>query len=144
MKVVVQRVKWAKVSIDGELHSQIAQGLLAYVCLEKDDSTETLKKAVDKIVKLRIFEDEAGKMNKNIVDINGEVLSVSQFTLSWDGKKGNRPSFENAMSPKNAQLNYSIFNKFLSEHIKVETGRFAADMKVESLNDGPVTFHLDF
>ena len=144
MKIVVQRVKFAKVTIDEQLHSSIKKGLLVYVCLEKLDTTETLKKAVDKLIKLRIFEDENGKMNKNIKDIQGEIMSVSQFTLSWDGKKGNRPSFENAMSPKEAQLNYSLFNKFLSEHIKVQTGRFAADMKIESLNDGPVTFHLDF
>lgn len=144
MKIVVQRVSWAQVTIDGELHSRIEQGLLLLVCLEKGDGTETLKKAIDKITKLRIFEDENGKMNKNILDIHGSVMSVSQFTLSWDGKKGNRPSFENAMPPKEAQLNYSIFNKLLAEHVTVQTGRFAADMKVESLNDGPVTFHLDF
>jgi D-tyrosyl-tRNA(Tyr) deacylase len=144
MKIVVQRVKCAKVHIDNKLHSEIPYGLLLLVCLENGDTVETLKKAVDKILKLRIFEDENGKMNKDIIDIKGEVMSVSQFTLSWDGKKGNRPSFENAMSPKEAQLNYSIFNKYLAEKVSVKTGKFAASMEVESINDGPVTFHLDF
>lgn len=144
MKIVVQRVSWAQVKIEGSLHSKIDQGLLLLICLEKGDDTQVIKKAIDKIIKLRIFEDDQGKMNKNIVDIQGSVMSVSQFTLSWDGKKGNRPSFENAMPPKEAQLNYSIFNKLLSDHVGVQTGKFAADMKVESLNDGPVTFHLSF
>ena len=144
MKLVIQRVKHAKVHIDNKVHSQINQGLLIFVCLEKGDKAETLKKAVDKVLKLRIFEDENGKMNKNIIDINGSILSVSQFTLSWDGKKGNRPSFENAMPPKEAQLNYSLFNKFLSESVTIETGKFGADMDIEAVNNGPVTFHLDF
>jgi len=144
MKIVVQRVKYAKVHIENQLHSEINQGLLLLVCLEKGDDAQTLEKASDKILKLRIFEDEKQKMNKSIIDIQGEILSISQFTLSWDGKKGNRPSFENAMEPKQAQLNYSIFNKLLSDKIMLKTGRFAADMQIESINDGPVTFHLDF
>jgi D-tyrosyl-tRNA(Tyr) deacylase len=144
MKIVVQRVKFARVYIDEKLYSEIPYGILLLVCLENGDNVEVIKKAVDKILKLRIFEDDNGKMNKDILDIQGEILSISQFTLSWDGKKGNRPSFENAMSPKEAQLNYSIFNKLLAEKVKIKTGKFAADMKVESINDGPVTFHLDF
>lgn len=144
MKIVVQRVKHAKVHIDNKVYSEIGYGFLLLVCLENGDSIDTIKKAVDKVLKLRIFEDSEGKMNKDITQINGQVMSVSQFTLSWDGKKGNRPSFESAMSPKEAQLNYSIFNKILSETIDVKTGKFAANMQVESINDGPVTFHLDF
>jgi D-tyrosyl-tRNA(Tyr) deacylase len=144
MKIVVQRVKHAKVHIDNKVYSEISYGFLLLVCLENGDSVETIKKAVEKVLKLRIFEDDEGKMNKDITQINGEVMSVSQFTLSWDGKKGNRPSFENAMKPKEARLNYSIFNKILSETINVKTGKFAANMQIESINDGPVTFHLDF
>jgi D-tyrosyl-tRNA(Tyr) deacylase len=145
MKVVIQRVKNAKVEVEGEITGEISKGLLLLVCLEKGDDQSTIEKACKKILALRIFEDENGKMNQNVQQIGGEILSVSQFTLSWDGRKGNRPSFENSMAPDMARLNYALFNKYLRDQgVSVAEGRFAASMQVSLLNDGPVTFHLDF
>lgn len=145
MKIVIQRVKHAKVEVEGEITGKISKGLLLLVCLENGDDQTTIAKACKKILALRIFEDQDGKMNQNIQQVGGEILSVSQFTLSWDGKKGNRPSFENSMSPDMARLNYALFNKNLRDQgINVSEGRFAATMQVSLLNDGPVTFHLDF
>lgn len=145
MKVVIQRVLEAEVKIDGEISGKIGQGLLLYVCLESDDTIESVEMASDKIFKLRIFEDEKGKMNKNIQDAQGSILSISQFTLSWDGKKGHRPSFDRSMAPSKAKDFYEKFNQSLVEKgVSVETGRFGTDMKVSSINDGPVTFHLNF
>lgn len=145
MKIIVQRVLEAKVEIEEEITGQIERGYLLYVCLEENDTNETIQTAVDKISKLRINEDENAKMNLNISQIDGSILSISQFTLSWDGKKGHRPSFEKSMKPAQAKLMYHLFNKeFEKRGIKVETGRFGADMKVSSINDGPVTFHLNF
>lgn len=145
MKIVIQRVKHAKVEVEGEITGEISKGLLLLVCLENGDDQTTISKACKKILALRIFEDQDGKMNQNIQQVGGEILSVSQFTLSWDGKKGNRPSFENSMSPDMARLNYALFNKNLRDQgINVSEGRFAATMQVSLLNDGPVTFHLDF
>ena len=115
MKIVVQRVKDAKVEVEGEITGKIEAGLLLLVCLEKGDNIETIEKAYKKVLALRIFEDEDGKMNKNIQDMGGSILSISQFTLSWDGKKGNRPSFENSMVPDQARLNFAIFNKKLRD-----------------------------
>lgn len=145
MKIVVQRSAQSSVEVDGNIKGSIKGGLLLLVCLEKGDTEETLSQATQKISKLRIFEDDKGKMNLNIVDAGGEVLSISQFTLSWDGKKGHRPSFDESMEPRQARLMYEIFNKKLRDFgLKVETGVFGADMKVSSVNDGPVTFHLSF
>jgi D-aminoacyl-tRNA deacylase len=145
MKVVVQRVNQARVIVDERILGEIKHGYLLLVCMEKGDSAETITKACKKIVGLRIFEDENAKMNKNLEQVGGEILSISQFTLSWDGSKGNRPSFENSMPPEQARLLYSMFNKQLRDHgINVATGKFAASMQVELTNNGPVTFSLEF
>lgn len=145
MKVVAQRVKHAKVEVEKQVTGEIKKGLLLYVCFEQEDSLTQVQEAAQKVSKLRIFEDEKGKMNLNLSQAGGAILSISQFTLSWDGKKGHRPSFDRSMPPTQAKSMYEIFNKNLMElGLKVETGIFGADMQVYSVNDGPVTFHLPF
>lgn len=145
MKLVVQRVQDSKVSVDEEVVGEIRTGLLLLVCFEQGDSDETLQKAVDKIVKLRIFDDENGKMNLDVTQVKGEILSVSQFTLSWDGSGGHRPSFEKSMAPQEARLKYALFNRELrARGLNVQEGKFGAFMKVSLVNDGPVTFILQF
>lgn len=145
MKVVIQRVSQAQVNIDNRIHNQISHGLLLFVCLEQKDNQATINKAAEKIARLRIFNDDKGLMNLSINDIQGEVLSISQFTLSWEGTKGHRPSFDKSMAPMEARLFYELFNKELvKRQCRVKTGVFGADMKIISTNDGPVTFHLSF
>jgi D-tyrosyl-tRNA(Tyr) deacylase len=145
MKIVIQRVQEASVSVDAEVIGSIKVGLLLLVCFEQGDTDEGLSKAVDKISKLRIFDDPDGKMNLDIGSIKGEILSVSQFTLSWDGSGGHRPSFEKSMPPQEARLKYALFNRELRQKgIPVKEGRFGAFMKVSLINDGPVTFLLEF
>lgn len=145
MKVVVQRVQEASVSVDQEVVGAIKHGLLLLVCFEQGDPEDALQRAVEKIIRLRIFDDENGKMNLDIQAIKGEILSVSQFTLSWDGSGGHRPSFEKSMAPAEARLRYALFNRELrSRGIEVKEGKFGAFMKVSLVNDGPVTFNLQF
>ncbi len=145
MKIVVQRVQEASVTVDNEIIGSIQAGLLLLVCFEMDDDESCIPKAVDKIMKLRIFDDETGKMNFNIEQIKGEILSVSQFTLSWDGSGGHRPSFERSMIPQEARLKYALFNRELrSKGANVKEGTFGAFMKVQLVNDGPVSFILNF
>lgn len=144
MKVLVQKVSQAQVLVDEEVVASIKKGLLLFVCFEINDTQETLEKAVNKILQLRIFEDDQHKMNLSISQVKASILSVSQFTLSWDGVKGHRPSFSKSMSPELAKIKFKLFNDLLRKEIQVETGIFGADMKVNSTNDGPVTFHLDF
>lgn len=145
MKIVVQRVQEASVTVDGEIIGAISNGLLLLVCFEQGDNDESLNKAIDKITKLRIFDDGDGKMNLDIQAVNGEVLSVSQFTLSWDGSGGHRPSFEKSMPPQEARLKYALFNRELKARgLRVQEGKFGAFMKVSLVNDGPVTFLLQF
>lgn len=145
MKIVVQRVQESQVSVDQEVVGGITNGLLLLVCFEQGDSDETLQKAVEKVLKLRIFDDENGKMNLDITQVKGEILSVSQFTLSWDGSGGHRPSFEKSMAPQEARLKYALFNRELrSRGLNVQEGKFGAFMKVSLVNDGPVTFILQF
>ena len=145
MKVVVQRVQEASVSVDSEVIGSINVGLLLLVCFEQGDTDEVLSKAVDKISKLRIFDDTDGKMNLDIQSIKGEILSVSQFTLSWDGSGGHRPSFEKSMPPQEARLKYALFNRELrNKGTIVKEGRFGAFMMVSLFNVGPVTFILEF
>jgi len=143
MKAVIQRVKKASVTINNELYSEIGQGILILLGVEKDDTLEQAKFLADKIVNLRIFEDENEKMNLSLLDIKGEILVVSQFTLAADCKKGKKPSFDNAAKPDTAIPLYEKFVEFLENHnIPVKTGQFGAMMNVGLINDGPVTFIL--
>lgn len=145
MRIIVQRVLSASVKVHGELQGSISAGYLLYVCIEKGDTEKTIENAAKKILDLRVNEDDQKKMNLNISQTNGELLSISQFTLSWDGQKGNRPSFEKSMPPVKAQELYNLWNLKLRESdLKVQEGIFGADMKVESINDGPVTFIFNF
>ena len=144
MKVVLQRVKHASVTIDGVVHGKINQGYLLLVGITDGDTEAEAKKIADKVVDLRIFEDENGKMNLGIEQVQGDILSISQFTLYADCKKGRRPSFTKAARPEISNPLYERLNDFLRDRgMHVETGIFGADMKVELLNDGPVTIVLD-
>lgn len=141
---LIQRVKKASVTIDDELFSSINAGILVLYGVEKGDEKEKAEKIADKISKLRIFEDENGKMNKSIKDISGEVLVVSQFTLAGNCAKGTRPSFDRAELPEKANEMYEYFIKQLQDKgLPVKTGVFGAMMDVELINDGPVTFILN-
>lgn len=144
MKCLIQRVKRASVTIDGEVYSKINQGILALLGVEKNDTIEQAEKLAEKIAKLRIFQDEDGKMNKSLVDINGEILIVSQFTLCGDCKKGTRPSFDKSEKPEIANKLYEEFvTIFKNAKIPTATGKFGAMMEIELINDGPVTFMLE-
>lgn len=140
---VLQRVQEARVEVDGEVIGQIGQGLLALVCAEKGDTEAEADKLLAKMLKLRIFQDEAGKMNKSVQDVAGGLLIVSQFTLAADTSGGNRPSFTNAAPPAEGERLYNyVVAQARAAHPVVATGRFAADMKVYLMNDGPVTIPL--
>ena len=143
MKVVVQRSKKSKVTINNKVNGSINKGYVLLVGFTHGDTTDIVDKMINKILNLRIFEDENNKMNLSIKDIDGSILSISQFTLYADSKKGNRPSFINAMKPDEASKLYDYFNQELSKYIEVNTGIFGSDMKVEIYNDGPVTIILD-
>ena len=145
MKLVVQRVKKSNLKIKNKLYSSINAGMVILIGISKNDNYEMAKELANKIIKLRIFNDDNGKMNKNITEIKGEVLVVSQFTLYANTNKGNRPSFVNAAKP---ELAISLYNHFIDElqkliSSKVKTGKFGADMKVQLINDGPVTIILE-
>lgn len=144
MKVVIQRVSEANVKVDGEIIGEISQGLMLLVGIQDDDEKQDVDWLVQKILNLRIFSDKEGKMNLSVLDISGEILCISQFTLIADYKKGNRPSFIKAAKPEKA---IPLFNNFIEEisksNLKVEQGIFGADMKVSLLNDGPVTIVMD-
>ena len=143
MRILVQRVGKAAVRVNDQLISEIGRGYLLLVGFCEEDNEEVLKKMAGKIVNLRIFEDENNKMNRSILDVGGEVLSVSQFTLYGDCRKGNRPSFIEAAKSEKARELYEHFNEILGEMVEVKTGIFQADMQVELVNDGPVTLMLD-
>lgn len=145
MRVLIQRTKHASVTIEGRCKSAIKQGLLVLVGIEDSDGKEDIEWLCKKIVNLRIFDDENGVMNRSVLDIEGEILVVSQFTLHASTKKGNRPSYIRASKPEIAIPLYETFCKELSLSLgkKVGTGEFGADMKVELLNDGPVTIWMD-
>ena len=144
MKILIQRVKKAEVKIGEENISSITKGILALVGIEKGDSKEQAEKLAKKITNLRIFPDENDKMNLSLIDINGEMLIVSQFTLCGDCKKGTRPSFDNSAPPDFANELYEYFVSQVKTYgIKTGTGRFGAMMEVALINDGPVTFMLE-
>ena len=144
MRFVIQRVNHANVKIDGEVVGNIGHGLLILFGAGQDDTEEMLPKYVDKICKMRIFEDENGKTNLSLADVGGELLIVSQFTLYADCRKGNRPSFTDAGAPDHANRLYEYFMERCRMHVeKVAHGEFGADMKVDLLNDGPFTLMLD-
>lgn len=143
MKIIIQRASQASVSIDQVMTGQIQAGLLLLVGVGPDDTQEDLDYAVRKIVNMRIFSDQDDKMNLSIQDIHGAILSISQFTLFANTKKGNRPAFTGAASPQLASQLYDDFNRQLSGYCPVETGIFGADMQVSLINDGPVTIILD-
>lgn len=144
MKTVIQRVTKASVTVENKIVGKIGKGLLVLLGVGPEDTKNTADFLVQKLVKLRIFEDEKGKMNLSIKDIAGELLIISQFTLYADCRGGNRPSFTNAGKPEKANELYEYFiQKCKEENIKVQQGIFGADMKVELLNDGPVTILLE-
>ena len=144
MKLLIQRVREAAVAVDGETIGQIGHGLLVFVGVADTDTKQTADKLVDKMTKLRIFDDAQGKTNLAAADVQGEFLIVSQFTLYADCKRGNRPSFIRAGAPDMAENLYKYIIARCKEHIDiVEQGEFGADMKVELVNDGPFTVILD-
>ncbi len=145
MRTVIQRVQHASVTIDGTLKSKIGKGLLVLVGIEDRDTPHDVEWLCKKICQMRIFDDENGVMNKSVVDVDGEILVVSQFTLQASVKKGNRPSYIKASRPEFAIPMYESFCAEMSVHLgkEVQTGTFGADMKVELLNDGPVTIWVD-
>ncbi len=144
MRAVIQRVAWAKVEVDGEVTGAIDRGLLIYLGAGKGDGDEDRAYVLSKVLGLRIFENEQGKMDRSVVEVGGALLVVSQFTLYGDVKKGRRPSFDAAMPPEEAERAYEAFVRDArAQGIRVETGRFRAHMKVSSLNDGPVTIWID-
>ncbi len=144
MKVVIQRVSEASLTVGERLVGEIGRGLVILICVEKGDSEETAEQFARKTAKLRIFADEAGKMNRSLLDIGGTALVVSQFTLAADTRRGNRPSFVGAAEPETARALYEDYCARLAAlGVPVETGEFAAHMAVRLVNDGPVTIWLD-
>ena len=144
MKALIQRVKNASVTIDGKLYSQIDTGILVFLGVQKGDTKENADKLSQKLVNLRIFEDENEKMNLSLKDVGGQMLVVSQFTLCGDCKKGTRPSFDNAELPQKANELYEYFvSEINKQGIDVKTGIFGAMMDVALVNDGPVTFMVE-
>lgn len=143
MIALIQRVRRAEVQVEGRSIGKIDQGLLALVAIEKGDDEAEVQKMGDKLLAYRIFSDEAGKMNRNVQEIGGSLLLVSQFTLAADTRKGLRPSFTPAAPPEEGRKYFDALVSFIeSRYPKVQTGQFGADMQVELVNDGPVTFHL--
>lgn len=143
MRLVVQRSKNSNVQVDNNIVGSISSGLVVLVGININDTKKEVEYLVNKLINLRIFDDENGVMNLSIKDVNKEVLSISQFTLEADTTKGNRPSYQNAMKGEYSVELYDYFNKLLKEHVIVETGIFGAEMIVNITNDGPVTIILD-
>lgn len=144
MRMVIQRVKHASVTVDGEITGKIGQGFLVLLGIGPDDTEEIVEKMADKMMRLRIFSDENDKINRSLSDVDGELLLVSQFTLYADCRKGNRPSFVHAAPPAQAEAFYEYCKAYCRRTIPVvESGIFGADMQVELLNDGPFTVVLD-
>ena len=144
MRIVLQRVSSASVEVNGQVVGEINRGLLALVGIGKGDTDEQVRWLADKTVELRIFEDDQGKMNRSLIDINGSALIVSQFTLLGDCRKGRRPAFTEAADPELANQFYLRYGELIAERgVPVQHGVFAADMKVSLVNDGPVTMVID-
>lgn len=144
MRVIVQRVNYAKCHIDGQVYSEIAKGFMLLVGIKDDDTHEDIEKVAKKIAGLRVFDDENGKMNLNLATVGGSILSISQFTLMADCSRGYRPSFISAKRPPEADYDYQYFNHLLEEAgFEVKTGVFGAEMQIELENDGPITIVVD-
>lgn len=143
MRVVVQKSLEASCKVDGEKIGKIEKGLVLLTGFTEGDTIETIEWMVRKVLNLRIFEDDSGIMNLSLLDVGGEILSISQFTLYADTRKGNRPSYIQALNGKEAEKLYHIWNQKLSEFVNVSTGKFGADMKIGLVNDGPVTILLE-
>ncbi|MFZ7239607.1 D-aminoacyl-tRNA deacylase [Avibacterium avium] len=143
MIALIQRVTQAKVEVDGNITGQIQQGLLVLLGVQKEDDESKADRLLEKVLNYRVFSDEQGKMNLNVQQVNGELLVVSQFTLAADTQKGLRPSFSNGAAPQKAEQLYDYFVQKSQQSISTATGKFAADMQVSLINDGPVTFWLE-
>ena len=143
MRAIVQRVREASVSVDNKIVGKIGYGYMILVGFTEGDNNSNIEAMVKKIINLRIMDDENGVMNKSILDIGGEILSISQFTLYGDASKGNRPSYIRALHGEEATKLYDIFNEELSKYIHVEKGIFGANMQVSLINDGPTTITLE-
>ena len=143
MRIIVQRVTTSNVSVDKKIVGKIDNGLMLLVGFTNNDDIKDIEYMIKKVINLRIFDDEKGIMNKSILDVGGSILSISQFTLYADTKKGNRPSYINALNSKDANILYNKFNELLSKHVNVQTGIFGAEMMVTLTNDGPITIILD-
>ena len=143
MRILVQRSLKSNVSVNNNIVGSINKGLVIFVGFTNGDTEKDIDYLINKLLNLRIFDDEKGIMNKSILDIDGEILSISQFTLYADTKKGNRPSYIKAMKNTDANKLYELFNDKLSTKIKIETGVFGADMKVNIINNGPITILLE-
>lgn len=145
MRLVIRRVSKASVTIDGRCKSAIGKGLLILIGIEEADNEDDIKWLTKKVTQLRIFDDELGVMNKSVIDIGGDILIISQFTLMASTKKGNRPSYIKAARPEISVPLYELFCKQIEEEMgkEIGTGKFGADMKIELLNDGPVTICMD-
>ncbi|MDX2484720.1 MAG: D-aminoacyl-tRNA deacylase [Pseudodonghicola sp.] len=144
MRALIQRVSEASVTVDGDIIGQIGPGLLILICAMQGDTEAQADKLAAKIAKLRIFKDEADKMNRSLLDVGGAALVVSQFTLAADTRSGNRPGFSTAAPPEEGKRLYEYFTaQMAAQGVAVETGRFAADMKVALVNDGPITIWME-
>lgn len=143
MIAVVQRVLESYVEVEGRVVGRIGKGINVLLGISKDDTSDDIKRVVEKIINLRMFEDDMGKMNLSLLDVKGQALIISQFTLLANLKKGRRPSFENSMEPVRAKGLYEEFVREFSNYTDVQSGIFGADMRVFILNDGPVTFVID-
>jgi len=144
MKVVAQRSKYSKVMVEGKLVNEIDSGLVLLVSFTQGDTIDNIKKMARKIANLRIFDDEAGIMNKSILDVGGEILSISQFTLYGDPLKGNRPSYAKALNGGEAIDLYESFNKEMNSYITTKPGIFGAEMELSITNDGPITIIIEY
>lgn len=143
MKILVQRSLESSVSVNNKTVGKIDKGMVIFVGFSKTDGSSQIDYLINKLLNLRIFDDENGIMNKNILEVNGKILSISQFTLYADTRKGNRPSYINSMNHIDAEKLYNEFNQKLSKYITVETGIFRSDMRVNITNDGPITIILE-